>query len=139
MKLTPRQAARVNDIIQAEVQSVLAERRAEPMNVDMSIMNQVIEEKMYDTAVTSASEVVNSFRRKVMKQIIDQMNQHAMSHRKVRANELEDDVFLVEPELADLEEELAMEITTALHNFARKLGGAAVRTAGGNEPDETGY
>ena len=141
MRLTPRQYKRINNIIQEQVHSVLSTRRSltergpNAMNVDMTIMDQVVQEKMYDLSIEAASECVNTFRKKLFKQIADEMNKHAMSHTKITASELERDMD--EEDLG--EEELAMSIATALHRYAGKLSSEATVLAGGAEVDNRDY
>jgi len=143
MRLTPRQASRISDIIQEEVRSVVRGRRKptlaeriEVMNVDMAVISDATSEKLAQAAHEFAAEALYDFRKAALKIIADELNTHAVSHENVTAAELDAEIEEMDDMLNDDEMELAVGVANQLITYAERLGELAVSMTGGVEADE---
>lgn len=152
MKLTPRQSKMVNEMVAKEARSALesrdsryvllakgrsAERLLEagpdPVRVDDDIITDVVEEQMFDVAMTIASEAMEKYLRALSKVVAREMNRHNMSQVPVEPKDVMDAILDDE---SDSEMENATAIQSALGQYGRDIAKLAVQLFGGSNPAE---
>jgi len=145
MRLTPRQSKIINDMIQDEVQSIMESRRKkplfeqgpDPMTVDMSIVDQVLNERLESAIDQQTSQFMDEFFKSAIRIIVKIMNEHAMSGASSRVTYSELYEELTNNDMMDDHQRDCFEtIRRALQEWAAGMGSEAVIFAGSTGADD---
>lgn len=140
MKLSPRQSKMINDMIQNEVQAImesrkrkpLFERGPDPMTVDMTIIDQVLNERIESVVDASTSRFMDEFFSSLVRTIVKIMNEHAMSGASSRLSYAElHEELTNNDEMDDHQRDCFETIRRALQEYAAAAASEAVIFAGG--------
>ena len=130
-------------MIQDEVQAIMESRKKkplfeqgpDPMSVDMSIIDQVLNERLESLVDESTSRFMDEFFKSTVRTIVKIMNEHAMSGASSRVSYVELHDELTNNDVMDDHQRDCFEtIRRALQEYAAAAGSESVIFAGSTGP-----
>jgi hypothetical protein len=139
MRITPRQAVRINEIIQEEVQTAL-EKRREPSFKEMvsgfdTDTQLVIQERLSQLVFEEATSAVENFQKKAYAIIAEETYRKSDGLNRITPRTLKESLEYVD-DLEDLRANITVEISSRLNDLSDGIYEAVASVIDHNDSEE---
>lgn len=135
MKVTPRQAKIINEIINEEVQKVVSGRRLikeegpNPWRIDHNLVKTAAEAFMYEEGMEIGSQILDKYDTKILRIVVNELNKHGFGGANALALSSDELVDYLENIDVDYFGELQMNFVYGVANLVKEYAGGFAAAA----------